>query len=468
MKFNHLFYDSHINFKSISKKKLVLSILLGLVSALIIYSFFYALRETTRMMSLGFDNRPNIISESNRNLYNLFFAAISLIFGNSIAINFLISWPQNIFSRRNIKRGRILNDQTFLGFNFIYWFTKIWILFTAFSVGFMDLPYLDYFLLPSILLIIVLYLESWKTLILVIRKHRWKIQIIHLVIFMLLTFILSRVDIVDYKAIDNSTLRSRPFIDVPSSSYQKDNYDKYYYEDLVFKMDFISDTEVGLFNVANEQIELYDVYSYIKDWNEQMSIQYYSRFSPKLRANKNIPIKYIKQVELELIDSNQWNIIYEISNDDELTSRFDNNQLRHRISPSLQEELIQIGSPPRVAGWDRYKERKFQDTLRLHISDRIELNKKEVPLNMLSRKLKNHINKSTLIEYIYADNVTYQDYINVLSAHKTAVWKLRATENYDVIDAQYYQNQFNRDEELNKERWRLREKYPIHITERFE
>ncbi|BAO74793.1 hypothetical protein WPG_0563 [Winogradskyella sp. PG-2] len=91
-----------------------------------------------------------------------------------------------------------------------------------------------------------------------------------------------------------------------------------------------------------------------------------------------------------------------------------------------------------------------------------------VPLNKLSKVLKGHINESSVIEYIYDDNVTYQDYINVLSAHKMAVWELRGAEVYSEIVESIYRNQFSRDEELNKERDRLRERYPFRITERFE
>ncbi|WP_179022356.1 hypothetical protein [Winogradskyella forsetii] len=467
MKFNRLFYDSHINFKSISKKKIVLSILLGLISAFVIYSFFYALRETERMMSLDFENRPIIISELSRNLFNLYFAAISMVLGNSIAISFLITRSQKIFSRRNNKRTRILNDQAFLGPNFIYLFTKIWFLFGVFAFTLIGSKFEGYFLLPSILLMIVLYLDSWKSLITVIRKNRLKIQCIHLLVFLILTFILSRVNVIDYKSMDESMLDSNPTVDVPSSFYLNDNKRKYYYDNLVLKMELVSENDVGIFNEANERIEWNALSMLVFDYNNEQSYQH-GRTSVRLRANKNIPIKYIKELELILLDMNQWRLFYEVSNNDESTASYYNNQLETRISPSLQEAFPRIGKPPRVPGWDFYKEQKFQDTLSVYISESIEIDNRKVPLNMLPRKLKNHINKLSIIEYIYADDATYQDYINVLSAHKTAVWELRATENFDEIDSLMRRNQFTRDEKLNKERDQITEKYPVRITERFE
>lgn len=201
MKFNHLFYNSEVNFKDLSFKRIFLSVLLGLASAIIIYSFFYMLREMDRILFLDFENRPHIIPESDRNAYNLFFAAIAMILGNSITINFLLSRPQKVFSTRNIKRHRILNDNTFLGFNFIHWFAKLWFLFCMFAWLSMGSKFVDNFMLPSVLVIIVLYLDCWKTLITVIKKHRWKIQLLHLAGYMILTFSLSKLNLVTIKVL---------------------------------------------------------------------------------------------------------------------------------------------------------------------------------------------------------------------------------------------------------------------------
>ncbi|WP_405572976.1 hypothetical protein [Winogradskyella sp. Asnod2-B02-A] len=466
MKFNRIFYDSHVNFKSISKKRIVLSFIIGLLSAIILYSFYVVLRETDRMLFLNFENRPIIIPESERQLYNLFFASISMVIGNSIGISYLFSRPQKVFSRRNNKRNRVLNDQAFLGPTFLHWFTKIWFLFCVFTSQFMGSKFIDTFLWPSILLVIVLYLDTWKTLITVIKKNRWKIQSIHLIVFVVLTFILSRVNFIDYKSLDASMIASNPTVDVPSSLYLNDNYRRYYYDNLVIKMDFDSKHRVSLFNEENERIEWNDLSRLVLDFNEY-SFNSYSTLV-RLRANKNIPIKYIKEFEFILLEMNQWRLVYEVVNTDEYTANYYNNQIDKNISPSLQEAFSRAGKPPRVPGWDFYKEQKFQDTLSVYISEGIEIDNLEIPQSMLSEKFKNYINKSSIIEYIYGENVTYQDYINVLSAHKIAVWELRATENYEEIDAQIRKNVFSRDEKLYEERDRIQNKFPFRITERFE
>jgi len=466
MKFNRIFYDSHVNFKAISKTRIVLSILLGLVSAFVLYSFYDVLRETDRMLFLDFENRPTVVPEADRQLYNLFFAAIAMIIGNSIAVSYLFSRPQNAFSKRNNKRGRILNDQAFLGVNFVHWFTKVWFLFAIFTSQFMGSEFIPNFMLPSILLIIVLYLDSWKSLITVIKKNRWKIQGIHLITFVVLTFMLSRVNIIDYKSLDASILASNPTVDVPSSLYLNDNHRRNFYDHLVFKMDFVGKNQVGLFNEFNEPIEWDDLYQIVSDYNADSFN--YDRLLVRLRANKNIPIKYIKEFEFILLEMNQWQLlIYEVANTDESTASFYNNQLEKYISPSLQEAFPRTRKPAEIIGGDFYKNQEFQDTLSIHISEEIRVDDLKIVPSKLSESLKSHINQSSIIEYVYGENVTYQDYINVLSAHKIAARELRATENFDEIDELIRRNPFSRDEKLTAERNRITKKYPFRITERF-
>ncbi|WP_147298970.1 hypothetical protein [Winogradskyella sediminis] len=447
-------------------KRIVLSVIIGLLSAIILYGFYDVLRETDRMLFLDFENRPVIIPESERQLHNLFFAAISMVIGNSIGISYLFSRSQKAFSRRNNKRNRILNDQAFLGATFLHWFTKIWFLFCVFTSQFMGTKFIDTFLWPSILLVIVLYLDTWKTLLTVIKNNRWKIQSVHLIVFVVLTFMLSRINFVDYKSLDASMIASNPTMDVPSSAYLNDNYRRNHYDNLVIKMDFDSKHRVSLFNEENEQIEWSELYELILDFNEDL--YYSSRTLVRLRANRNIPVKYIKEFELQLLEMNQWRLVYEVANNDELTASYYNNELDKRISPSLQDAFPRTGKPPRIPGWDFYKDQKFQDTLSVYISEGIKIDNREVPLHMLPEKLKSHINESYIIEYIYGVNVTYQDYINVLSAHKTAAWELRATENFDKIDSVIRRNIFSRDKKLYEERDRITKKYPFRITERFE
>ena len=81
----------------------------------------------------------------------------------------------------NPKRKRILNDQVFLSFNFSYWFTKMGLVFWVFSMCCMDFDFSPYLGFVSTLLLLVLYLESWKSLSMILKKNRFKIQFLYLI-----------------------------------------------------------------------------------------------------------------------------------------------------------------------------------------------------------------------------------------------------------------------------------------------
>lgn len=472
MRMNHLFYDSDVHFKALTWKRVVLSIIIGLASAVLIYSFFYGLREMDRMLFLDFEERPMVVSEGDRQIFNLFFAAISVILGNSIAISFLFAKPQKVFSRRNNKRNRILNDQVFLGLNFIHWLAKVWFLFASFSSEFMGSKFITNFLWPSIFLILVLYLDSWKTLSLIINKGRLKIMGLHFIIFLILTFGLSRLNVIDYKSIDDIVYSARPTVEVPQSTFKVEKYERRYYDNLVFKIDFTPQGQVGLFNEQYEQIELYDVYSYINEWENDIMEEFRYKATPRLRANKNIPIAFIKEFELKLFDYNQIFVLYEVANDDELTKRFYNHQIKHRISPSLNEVFPRKPhEPPRLPYYDYMSDINSTDTIVVKVGKTIEFDNRRVPRNDLVAEFEKDIDSLTVFEYVYTDDITYQDYINVLSAHNEAVLKLKKNNsniNYDQMISEIYSNPFIRNKKHQAELRRLDEKFPLLITERFE
>ncbi|MEO1030937.1 MAG: hypothetical protein AAFX55_06015 [Bacteroidota bacterium] len=283
---------------------------------------------------------------------------------------------------------------------------------------------------------------------------------------------MSQLNIIDYRSIDETAYKARPTVEVPLSIYKDELYKRRYYDNLIFKMDYSTNNNVGLFSENNEPIKLYDVYSSIDNWKNEMIEELSYRATPRLRANKTIPIRFIKELECALYKYGQIQIIYEIANDEELTNQFYNRQLKYRISPSLYEVFPRKPTePPRVPDWDLFKEREFSDTIRISISDKIVMNGLSVSLDRLTDELKPYINSSSIFEYIYSDNVTYQDYINVLSAHKMGILELKMSNSkfdYEGMILEIYRNPFSRNDEHSEELTRLDKEFPLQITERFE
>lgn len=463
MKFKRLFYDSTVNFNNISRQRLVLAILIGLVSALTIYSFYYVLRETFRVMSVGFDNLPNILSEADRNFYNLFFAGLSLIFGNSITINFLFSKPQRILSKFNPTRKRILNDQIFLSFNFMYWFAKIGLVFGVFSMCCMDFNFLPYFTIPAIILLFVLYLESWKSLSTVFRKKRLKYQVLHLLIILILTFGISQIDIINYKKIDENALKANPIIDLPYSTFYNNKKNSWPNRAINFKLIINEMNELIIIAEDRRKISLEHIAQEIINKRASMREEFISFLKVKISADKNIPLIYIRRFEAELLSVNQSRIIYNVYNDDLYARRFESRGLKKIITPFVLK--FKQNSVLPLTDYETEYHPIIDDTLKIKIGKEIIVSNLVVPNNMLIIKFKNHINKNTVFEYIYNKDTKYQDYITVLSAHFKAIDLIRKKNQKVELISQDFK--YINVDEVREEESRLREEYPTAIIEKF-
>ncbi|MFD0989912.1 hypothetical protein ACFQ1R_07380 [Mariniflexile jejuense] len=458
MKFNRRFFDSSVNFRKISNERFVLSFVISLATAYTIYAFFYVLREAFRVLSFGFENFSNILSESDRNFYNIFFAGLSFIFANSIFINLLLSKPQQVVSPLNPKRKRILNDQIFLSFNFSYWFTKIGLVFGVFSMCCMDFNFLPYFKFSSYLLLGVLYLESWKNLSCIFKKNRFKIQLLHLLFMMLLVFGLSRINIIDYKAIDALSISQNPIIDLPHSDFYSDRMIQYDWE-VSFKLQLNENNDLEINTENKNKIALEDVASFIEERRIFIREELMPFLAVRISASKNMPIKYIKMFEAELYSINQRKIVYDVHNDNLMASRFEKIGIDKMITESFFEIKLKkdIPIPPVPNYTENYQ---FNDTVNVSIQKMVRINGEEISKDKLVDKFKKYIKPKTLVLYMYNEDIVYQDYITVLSSHFAAAHRLR--ENEQTI---FRAHEYDYNESFRKEQTILKVKYPIIIKE---
>ena len=460
MKFKRRFYDSAVNFRNISKKRLAISIIIGLLSALTIYSFFYILRESFRGLSLMFANVPKIISEEDRSNYNFFFAGLSVVFGNSIAISYFISSPQKLLSRRNIYRSRILNDQIFLNFNFSYWFTKIGLVFGIFSTCCIDFDFLPFFIIPSILLLVVMYLESWKTLSRIFGKNRYKYQLIHFITILILALGISRLNILDYKMIDEIYLKNSPIYDLPLSAFYNSKNARY---DREFSFKIKIDTINQLSVLSNKQwISLNDVASEVMMNRASIREELIPFLSTRIWANGNVHLYHIKNIEAELYKVNQRRIIYNVYSEDLQSYRYENRGIKKRLtswilnfskSKNLNIPMSEISETHRT----------YNDTLKVKIGKEIRVDGKAVQSDKLIEEFKKNIDPEIVFEYSYNKETSYQDYITVISSHFQAAYELREL-NRTIFDSGVK----IQTKEYNNKQKKLRETYPILVIEKME
>lgn len=467
MQFKRLFFDNSVNLKSISKQQFIIALVIGLASAFAIYSFFYVLREAFRIMSFGlmnfgFERSQQILSSEDRSFYNLFFAGLSLIIGNSIVVLFLFSKPDKTTNRYSSKRKRILNDQIFLSFNFLFWFNKIGIVFGAFSLCCLSFDYIPYFKPLTFLLLLVLYLESWKNLNSILKKNRFIIRVFHLIIMLVLTLGLSKIDIVDYKSLDQELLRYNPIVDLPKSSFGKiinNGGDR----EFVFKLKLDKNKSLEIYTSDLEKISLEQVSRYIIDERKSRRASVIPAIHVRVLADADINIKYIKRLELKLSKVNQLKIIYQVYMENGDDSNFKNLGIFKRINKSVLafRSNIEEVNPIPFPGLRDLDNGEIKDTLRVTLNKQIKID--GVPVTNkddMVAKFKSHINKNMLFLYVYNSQTNYQDFINVLSSHFFAANQLKEKEQtvFRGFDYQY-------DELYRNEQFLLNSKYPVIIDE---
>lgn len=473
MKFKSLFYDSKINLKSISKRRIISAILLGITSALIIYSFFYVLRETFRLLTGSLDNIPNIISEENRGYYNLFFAFLSVVFGNSIAFNFVFSRPQEITHRFNSKRKRLLNDNIFLSFNFSYWFAKIGLSFGVFAMCCMEYEFLPYFKELSFLLILVLYLESLKSFSFFLKnKNRLIFILLHVMFLSILSFGISKINVVNYKGLDNAMLENNPMIDLPNSSY----YDRIDYKRYnIIKIKLVEDS-LGIPHIYSDNIKyrFSDLPAFIKNEKSYMREENIPFLTINVEADKKLNVYNLKKLEQILINMDVRCISYTVDTKEPMFTSYKDPMFtsyeRHGIRKYLNETILKINDssslfpPPPFFNNDLINSNKpvIKDSIIISIGTGVSWNNNLIKNVDLVEKFRISQNKHTMFIYEFEKEATYQNYITVLSSHFNALNQLR--KESETI---YRENDFFYSEEYKEEQKKLKEEFPIIIREEF-
>jgi biopolymer transport protein ExbD len=462
--FSRLFYNSKCYPNRIGKERLFLALLISFSSVLSLYAFFYLIDEAFRLIDLGFTNLPYTLSEEEKYKSNLLYAGISVSVGNSIFISYLFSKPNKILDRRNLSRRKIMNDQIFLSGNFTHWFLKIGVTFGVFSSCCLNFKDLVFFYPLTLLMLIVLYLEQWKTLLKVLTSAKYKILISHFIITIVAIFGLAKFNVIDYKKIEKTALSHNPEVNLPFSNYEYEENYQYRSPIMIIKLKLNASNELELFTNDRRKFSMLELQNLINEERSALREELTPFLTVMILADKDLKLHYIKELEARLLLSNiRWVDYLLIDNTIPfLNYGIENKSLYHRITSDvldMKPELFNenIPFPP----FPIFKEERFKDSLMVNASNNIKINDINISKELLSEKLKKSINSQTYIKYVYEENITYQDYIDVLSTHHSAVYELRRKEQI-VFD------KYSSSEAYREDQRRLKQKYPIVIREIFE
>jgi|GEM_PF-2652213 len=294
-----------------STKRLAIGIALGLCSAFVFYCLFYAGREAMRVMTITDYYDLWRLTEVQVWFYNFFFALIALIFGQSIAIEYLLYQPNKRLFRNSYRRMSILVDQRFLNWNFLFFFVVK--MGTIYGLAF-SYPYYggwEHFLLSPdywylfVLIVVALFLQTWTSIRLNYKRWSLKWMLTSAFIIIILALGLSFVDIVDYKAINQSVLKHnttyRYQIDIPFSEVYEGAGRRSLasYIDVAYRQ---GDTtfQQPIILVEGKETTLEELKNTLIREQDKVTGTFRSLIYAKLNIHKQVPMHYVNLVHTEL------------------------------------------------------------------------------------------------------------------------------------------------------------------------
>jgi hypothetical protein len=460
------FLHKEPNFIELSRFRLIVGAVLGLLYSFSFYSFLYIIRESFRILSVTEKYDLWVLTDKEVNFYNLFFAFLSVIIGQSVCFVFWFDQPKTIFGIRNHRKTAIVNDQRFLNWYFLSWFSKLAVVFGLFFGFTFHGSWHLFSLYPDynyvfILTIITLFLQTWNTIRLTYIRKSLKWLLASIVCVAALSFGLSKINLTNYKVINKSILSKNIHyqykLDLPFSAIYERPEKLSLIEDIyvVFSKDD-KESSKPIVVTDNKRIPLDSLHFKIRDW-QSMRDEFEIPFMVyRLYIHCNVKMDFINKLKTELSNSGIYRISYAVipSNADFDTKYYPDVSFPTRI-PNWYSDMTKLNET----------EQKINETpniiqIKQSVNGIITINGKTVEIANLKSTIKQLIknNPDYFIKYNINDNITFSDYFTVLSKSTEAIHELR--EEYSQWNyAQKY-------DWLNYEEQReVQEKYPQRILE---
>ncbi|MGK0389818.1 MAG: hypothetical protein ACI94Y_002563 [Maribacter sp.] len=462
------FLHPKIDFFKISMLRKVLGVLVGFLYAFGFYALFYMTREIMRVIHISDDYDIIVFSEAELNYYNLFFAAIAVIFGQSMCFTFWLEKPRTLFSKNSKRRYSILNDQKVMNWYFMSWFSKLGLCLGLFlgmifhfggTLGFSI--YSEYYYLP-ILIVIVLFLQSWNTIRRMYKKESIKWMLLSAVMVFVLSFALSKIDFVDYKSLNESILSKNPTHKYELDLVESETYERLNNKSLTLYMHIVSsnknnlDTMPLFFLSYTNEILLKNIPFGIHGKRGSIEERLRDRVIMATHIDKKIKMKYVNQFKNKLYESDVRKIGFAVHLIDEYGERtlftkygFFSYRLPYYYPHLLYEEDWKSGLYESV----EKIQLKYVDTSFYSINDTL------ITAQELKDKFKQIIIfENYVLEYYINDEMNFEAYIKVLIAYKTAIREVWNMDSHEVFNKKY-------DHLTSKEKRIIQSKYPYIIHE---
>ena len=447
----------------LTKFRIAAGVLLGLFYAFSFYSILYLLRETFRIFSLTEDYNLLVLSTKEVNFYNLFFAFLAVILGQSVCFIYWFDRPKRFFDPINFRKSAIVNDQRAMNWYFLSWFAKLSVVLaisivSIFRGNFQEFSFLPNYNYMFIMIVMVLFFQSWNMLRLTFIRKSFRWMLVSALIVCILSFGFSRINLVDYEKINTQILsKNIGFwyqLELPVSEISEQVRIKSLTQNIYVVCDKNDNASLNPFVIIDHQKVPIDSLSLkiqmIQKCYDKSEIPY---INFRLCIHKDIRMDYVEVIKNVLFKTGISQITYAVTPVIFKTfNRTDKVSFRVKLSDSgtVNPEVIEneINSSPDVLVINEYSD------------STVFLNNILIDRSCLKTKLKETLldkHENTIV-YCFAGDTRFADYITVLSGSVMAVQNLR-----DKFALANYSTKFDM---LNlTEREKVKEQIPFRFTE---
>ncbi len=312
----------HQNIK-IDRSTFILGITIGLTFSLTFYSLSYLFRELLRLLSTTENNDLWFLTDSEVKFYNLFYAFLSVTFGQSICFLFWLNKKRRTLKRHRYLRSYIAIDQGILNLFFLLWFSKLAFLFAAlFGLdrcgGFYVLSFYPDYRYFFVLIIIVLFFNNWLTIRRIFKNKAFKWMLISILCVSGVSLLLSQINIVDYRAINKSILENNIYekynLEIPVSIVHDNKFENRSLVNIVYlvKNQDKEDQQEATLITENKIINHEDLDLIVSEWRESCSEIDIPRMIYQLYIDKNISMEAVNKLRLKLSSLAATQIAYAV------------------------------------------------------------------------------------------------------------------------------------------------------------
>jgi len=453
---------------TISRTKLIVGIVSGLFFSFWLYAFLYMSREVFRFFSRTEYYDLLVLSDREIFFYNLFFAFIAVIFGQSICFSYWFEKPRDLFRKYNWRRVSIVNDNRALNWYFLSWFSKLAVVYGIFFCLTWDGGFVDFILFPDyayifVLVVVVIYLQVWNTFRITFKKESKKWFLISILVVSGLSLTFSQINFIDHKTFDDKFLSKNIFvkynIELPSSDYYRYGIERFSLIEKLFVVltgenDKHSEPQIIY---ENQKIEIYDIDSIVKFWRLIRPAAEAYLIDVRLYIDKDVPMYFVNNLKEELSKNNSRRVSFVVYPAKlKIEKLYDYYYSMPFILPPFGENRREIAN-------NFIKTTDIDNIINLDIrnSGEFSLNGLTISENDLGKKIEEKLRtdiKSVFL-FSYSGSVTYSNFIFALSQirrisydirnelaikeHGITFDKLRFSEEYDEFMDKYSVQIFN-------------------------